>query len=334
MAGHSVASLFFRTHLPTAAPCKVSKWSLYEQTLHTVTIAVITGFGFYVGTRVGFALTPTGQPNSAFWPPNAILLAGLLLAPRSVWWTLLVAVVPAHFAAQLQTGVPIWTAASWFLTNTGEALIGAFCITQLINPRAAFEKVRGVSVFVLFAVVVAPLATSFLDAAGVVLTGWGRGYVLLGAARFWTNALAELTIVPIIVLCISNGSRWINNAGFIQYCEAGLLGITAMLATFLVFGFEPVSPSTTPVLLFIPLALLLLATVRFGSGGLSLCLLVVSVTAIWYVVHGPRAVSVGLHRSECFGPANPFVYHRPTAYVPVRLHDRGAPNSRIPSSYG
>jgi len=286
MVGRSVASLFSTTNPPPLAPYDVSKSSLYKRNLQTVTFAVITGIAFYLGTRVGFALTPNGQPNSAFWPPNAILLAALLLSPRTVWWILVVAMVPPHFAAQHQAGVPIWTAASWFLTNTTEALIGAFCITRLINPRTAFESVRGVSLFVLFGVLIAPLGTSFLDAAGVVLTGWGRGYLSLGAERFWTNALAELTIVPAIVLCASNGGRWIKNAGFIRYCEAGLLGLSAVLATFLVFGFEPVSPSTTPVLLFVPLALLLWATARFGSGGLSLCLLVISVTAIWYVVHG------------------------------------------------
>ena len=286
MVGRSVASLFSTTNPLPLAPDDVSKSSLYERNLQTVIFAVITGIAFYLGTRVGFALTPNGQPNSAFWPPNAILLAALLLSPRTVWWILLVAMVPPHFAAQHQAGVPILTAASWFLTNSAEALIGAFCITRLINPRTAFESVRGVSIFVLFGVLIAPLTTSFLDAAGVVLTGWGRGYVSLGAERFWTNALAELTIVPAIVLCVSNGGRWTKNAGFIRYCEAGLLGLSAVLATFLVFGFEPVSPSTTPVLLFVPLALLLWATARFGSGGLSLCLFAVSVTAIWYVVHG------------------------------------------------
>jgi two-component system sensor histidine kinase UhpB len=264
----------------------VSKSFLYQRNLQTVSFAVITGIIFYVGTRVGFALTPNGQPNSAFWPPNAILLAVLLLSPRKVWWILLVAMVPPHFVAQHQAGVPMWTAASWFLTNTTEAFIGAFCITRLINPRTAFDSVRGVSIFVLFGVLIAPLATSFLDAAAVVLTGWGSGYLSLGAGRFWTNVLAQLTIVPAVVLCASNAARWIKDASFIRYCEAGLLGLSAVLATFLVFGFEPVSPSTTPVLLFVPLALLLWATARFGSGGLSLCLLVISVTAIWYVVHG------------------------------------------------
>src|SRR5438034_10441822 len=65
---------------------------------------VLVGMGYYLGTRIGFAWTPPGQPNSTFWPPNAILLACLLLA-----------LLPAHMLAQLQTGVPLSTAVGWFI---------------------------------------------------------------------------------------------------------------------------------------------------------------------------------------------------------------------------
>jgi len=265
----------------------VSQWLYWRQrTLQPWRFALIAGFSYYAGTWVGFAMTPAGQPNSAFWPPNAILLAVLLLAPRKVWWALLLAIVPAHLLAQLQEGIPISTATAWLATNTSEALIGAFCIGQLVRPTRVFDSVRGVSIFVLFGVLVAPFATSFLDAAGVVLTGWGRGYLSISAERFWTNALAELTIVPVIVLWTSNGSRWIRGATWGHFCEAGFLVLGTAVATFLVFGLTPVLPSTTPLLLFLPLALLMWAAARFGSGGLSLCLLIISVTAIWFVVHG------------------------------------------------
>jgi signal transduction histidine kinase len=257
-----------------------------KQIFATVTSAVIVGVGYYLGTRVGFALTPSGQPNSAFWPPNAFLLAALLLARRRVWWTLFIAVIPAHLLAQLQAGVPVWTAAAWLLTNTSEALIGAFCITQFVQPTKVFDSVRGVSLFVIFGVLVAPFATSFLDAAGVVLTGWGHGYLPLGAERFWTNAFAELSIVPIIVLCGSYGASWIRKATLSRYCEGGLLGLSIAIATVLVFHFQPGSPSTTPALLFIPLLLLIWAAARFGVGGLSICGLIVGLTAIFYAMHG------------------------------------------------
>jgi integral membrane sensor domain MASE1 len=148
-----------------------------KETLRVLGSASLVAIGYYVGTRVGFALTPSGQPNSTFWPPNAILLAAFLLAPRRLWWTFLLTVLPAHLLAQLQTGVPTSTALGWFISNTSEALIGALCITRFANQKSLFDSVRGVFVFVVFGVILAPFATSFLDAAAVVITHWGRGYL-------------------------------------------------------------------------------------------------------------------------------------------------------------
>ena len=253
--------------------------------------ALLVGIGYYVGTRVGFYLTPHGQPNSTFWPPNAILLAGLLLAQRRVWWVLLLAVLPAHLIAQLQTGVPVWTAIGWFITNTSEALIGAFLITRF-TPGKIFDSARGVINFVFFGVVIAPLVTSFLDAAAVVITGWGHGYWPLGTERFWTNALAELTVVPTIVVCGSNGTSWIREASVARWCEAALLVVGTVSVTALVFGLRPaVSPATTPALLYAPFLLLLWAAVRFGSGGMSACLLCIALISVWYVMQGTEPFS-------------------------------------------
>jgi hypothetical protein len=75
--------------------------------------------------------------------------------------------------AQLQIGVPVWTAAGWFITNSIEAFIGAYCITKFTGSARRLDGVRGVFVFVVFGVLVAPLSTSFLDAAAVVITGRG-----------------------------------------------------------------------------------------------------------------------------------------------------------------
>jgi signal transduction histidine kinase len=257
-----------------------------KRILRTVRPALLVGIGYYVGTRIGFSWTPIGQPNSTFWPANAILLAAFLLTPWRTWWTLLLLVLPAHMIAQLQVGVPVWTAVGWFITNTSEALIGAFCITRFSHQKNTLDSVRGIFVFVVFGVLLAPLATSFLDAAAVVITGWGRAYWPLGLERFWTNALADLTLVPAIVLCSSNGITWIRRAGGARYSEAALLAVGTVLVAVSVFGFQLLSPSTTPALLYLPLPFLLWAAARFGLGGLSLSLLSVALISIWYTVHG------------------------------------------------
>ena len=248
--------------------------------------ALLVAISYYVGTRIGFAWTPAGQPNSTFWPANAILLAALLLTPRKAWWMLFLAVLPAHMFAQLQSGVPVGTALSWFVTNGSEAIIGAYCITRFTDSQKRFVTVRGVLIFVVFGVLFAPLATSFLDAGAVVLTGWGRHYWPLGMERFWTNALAELTIVPTIVLAGARGISWIRRTSRARLCEAVLLAIGTALVAFLVFGFEEWSPVSTPALLYVPLPFLLWAAARFGLGGLSLSLLSLALISTWYTMHG------------------------------------------------
>ena len=259
---------------------------LANRILPAATAALLVGISYYIGTRIGFAWTPAGRPNSTFWPPNAILLAALLLARRKEWWTSLLAVLAAHMVAQLQVGVPVWTAAGWFITNSSEALIGAYCITQFTDSARRLDGVRGVLIFVAFGVLFAPLATSFLDAFAVVITRWGRGYWPLSLERFWTNALAELTIVPPIVLWRSNPISWIRRASVARLGEAALLAIGTVLVAVVVFGLKAVSPATTPALLYVPLPFLLWAASRFGLGGLSTSLLSLALISTWYTMHG------------------------------------------------
>jgi signal transduction histidine kinase len=137
-----------------------------------------------------------------------------------------------------------------------------------------------------FGVLIAPLATSFLDASAVVLTRWGRGYWPLSIERFWTNALAELTIVPIIVLCGSIHFSEMRRISAARFWEAALLTIATLLVTVLIFGPQPLSPATTPALLYVPLLLFLWAAARFGLGGLSVSLLSVALISMWYTMHG------------------------------------------------
>ena len=248
--------------------------------------ALLVGISYYVGTRIGFAWTPRGQPNSAFWPPNALLLAALLLAPRRAWWAFFLAVLPAHMFAHLQVGVPVWTAVGWFITNSFEAFIGAYCITKFSDSERRLDSPRGVFVFVVFGVLVAPLSTSFLDAAAVVITGWGRDYWHLGLERFFTNACAVLTIVPPVVLLGTKNTFRIREISAARWFEFALLAIATVLVAVWVFGPLPPSPATAPTLMYLPLPFLVWAALRFGLVGLSLSLFSVNLISTWYATHG------------------------------------------------
>ena len=248
-------------------------------------IGLVVAFGYYVGCQVGFLLKPSGSPIATFWPPNAILLAALLLAPRRIWWLLLVAVLPAHLLAQLGAGVPLASSLSWFVGNAGEALLGAACVRVFKKGGELFDSVRGVIVFLSCGVLVPTLTTSFVDAAGVVLTDLGREFWALWTIRLTSNIVADLTIVPTVVIIGAQGFSWLRRAKAAKYYELAALMISAIVVGFLAFGRESAMSSFWPFI-YALLPLMCWALLRFGTGGVSTSLLVTALITSWYTVQG------------------------------------------------
>src|SRR3954465_1149697 len=131
--------------------------------------------GYYLGAKLGFALTFTPHPVSVLWPPNSILVAALLLTSPRRWWFILVAAFPAHWVAQLQSQVPPTMILSWFVTNCCEGLIGAGLTRYFLAGPMRFTSLRNVSTFCLCVALAGPFLSSFLDAGFVVLNHWGAG---------------------------------------------------------------------------------------------------------------------------------------------------------------
>jgi len=248
-------------------------------------IGLLVALGYYAGSQVGFLLTPKGEQIAAFWPPNAILLAALLLTSRRIWWVLILAVFPAHLLIQLRMGIPLASALSWFVGNVGEALLGAIGVRFFKKDKPLFESVYGLIVFLTFGVLLPTLATSFLDAAGVILTGLGQNYWTLWTTRLTSNILADLTIVPTIVVFGVKGVSWFRTANAAAYGESAALAVSTVVVSLLVFGKESATSSFW-AFLYALLPLLMWALLRFGSGAVSASLLAVVLISSWDTMRG------------------------------------------------
>src|SRR4051794_16020588 len=75
-------------------------WNLYFDFCKIVAGACVF-VGYYLGARIVFAVTFQPHPVSVLWPPNSILVSALFLTPPRIWWFVLLAAFPAHWAAQL-----------------------------------------------------------------------------------------------------------------------------------------------------------------------------------------------------------------------------------------
>jgi PAS domain S-box-containing protein len=241
--------------------------------------------GYYLGCKIGFALTFKPHPVSVLWPPNSVLVAALLLTPPRRWWFVLLAALPAHLAAQLQSHVPPLMILCWFISNSCEAVIGAGLMRYLVGGPIRFTTLRNVGLFCLCVVFIGPFLSSFLDAAFVVWNHWGQdGYWELIRIRLFSNALAALIIVPLIVTWATTGISALRTAQFSHYLEAGVLFSGLLLVGYVVlYEFRT---GVDLALLFLPLPFLIWAAVRFGTLGASTAISIVGFLAIWSASHG------------------------------------------------
>ncbi|HKW38506.1 MAG TPA: MASE1 domain-containing protein [Burkholderiales bacterium] len=249
--------------------------------------ALLVAAAYYLSARLGFAFTFQPHPISILWLPNSLLLAALLLSPVPSWWVLLAAALPAHLAAELQSGVPPAMVLGWFASNSAEALIGAVLIRRFCAARLNFDSFRDVGVFLVFGTFLAPLLSSFLDAALVKTLGWGEGaYWQLVWLRFLSNTLAALIAVPFVLTWAAGGLSAIRGASLRRIAEAATLFLCMLAVGFATFDrHQPVS-SAVPALLYAPLPFLLWAAARFGPRGTSTAILVLVLLAIWGATHG------------------------------------------------
>jgi len=180
----------------------------------------------------------------------------------------------------------------WFISNSCEALIGAGLTRYLVGGPIRFTTLRNVGVFCLCVVVIGPCLSSFLDAAFVVWNNWGEDtYRELIRIRLFSNALAALIVVPMVVTWATSGIQFLRTGRLSRYLEACALFVGLLLVSYAVlykFG-----SGTDSALLFLPLPFLLWAAVRFGSLGASTAISAVSFLAIWSAAHGHGPFSGG-----------------------------------------
>ena len=282
---HQASDLFWqspRSQQAVSAPARIERGA--------VRAAAWVFVGYYLGARIGFALTFQPHPISVFWPPNSVLLAALLLTPPRIWWLLLLAAFPAHLIAELQSQVPPTMVVCWFISNSGEAVIGAGLTRYLLRGPARFDNLRSVAVFCICGAFLGPFLSSFIDAGFVAINGWGQsGYLENWRTRFFSNMVTALTLTPALVTwCDFRLGQW-KRISSGRALEGSVLFLGLVLASTVVLYNARTNPD--PVLFYAPLPFLLWAVFRFGPRATSAAILIVTFLAIWSSAqgHGPFA---------------------------------------------
>jgi signal transduction histidine kinase/integral membrane sensor domain MASE1 len=271
------------------AIANVVRHRLRDRTPLEVFIAV--ALSYYLGVQVGLELRFPPAVTSVLWPPNAIVTAALLLTPVRLWWVCLAAVLPIHVALEIAIGWPMAMILPLFVTNCSEALIAAAVVVRFSDSPVRFDTMSRVGVFLMGAGIAGPALSSFGDAAVVHLVQ-GEPYWTVWQTRVLANALTELSVVPLVILLITEWGRDLITGLRGRLTEVSLFAVSLLAVATVVFwnpglGWAFHGVPRTPVALLLPV--FFWGALRFGAPGLSAALLSSAVVASLAARAGSRA---------------------------------------------
>ncbi len=268
----------------------------------TVRSFFIVATAYYLGAEIAFLVgTLSDKIFAPFWPPNVVLFCALVLNPPRRWWIYILAVLPAHVAAELQVGMPITQLFVAFVTNCLVAAVNAFALQWLKVGSPWFGNIRNATAYVFVTAFVGPALCAF-GGAFVQILGGGSidNYGLYWAHWYASNALGSLTLGPIALICLEKIPFSIVSP--VRRRLEALL-IAAVLALTCIVAFDEVATIATgyiPALLYLPLPIIVWAAVRFGAKGASGAIMVVSLVLIWRTLNGPSPFAVGSAEANVF----------------------------------
>ncbi len=230
---------------------------------------------YYFAAELGLAFRFQSSQISVVWPANAVLLAALLLTPRSRWWVVFVTTALAHGAAMSPT-TPAWRLVwqiagnSLFMSAAAMLLRGSAGLPlHFGNRRQVFTYVAvAVGVPAVFALAMPSFVRTLL---GLDITA-SPGAALLRTAL--SNVIALLLVAPVLLLWGHEDLRRLEKPTARRVVEGAAIMLSLLVVGLVAFGGGPEFARFPGLLLwFFPP--LVWAAVRLGPRG--------AVTSVFFV---------------------------------------------------
>jgi signal transduction histidine kinase/integral membrane sensor domain MASE1 len=219
-----------------------------------------------------------GLPRPApLWPPDAILLSALLLAPPRRWRLYVLLTLPIRMLPPLAPGVPLWLLVVNWLNDTFTILLAAGLVRRFAPRPLRFTTLQAMGIYLTCAVLVAPALSAFVGAAGLATLGIPYWHV------WWTwflgDALASLILTPTIVMWVTTGRAGLRPTSRRRGLEALVLSILLLFVGWLLV-YSRLTLLVNDAVYYLPLPLLVWAAVRLGPRGIASALTAVTFFAI------------------------------------------------------
>jgi len=230
-----------------------------------VLFPLVVGLLYYLGAWIGVHYVALDSGIVVLWPPNSVLLAALLVQPRSRWWSLFLVVLAAEIAADISV-FSLFHALLFGAINIAECVLAASLIRWFLDRSLDWSEPKDLSLFLVTVFLIAsPLAA--LGGASIYSFLLERDTPFLTLWRLWWvgDATGLIILTPFLHMILSSGLlKQVVNSNWHVRMELVAASIAGLLVCYLIFVFDF---SSENYLALSPLAVAVVpawVAVRFG----------------------------------------------------------------------
>ncbi|MDX5983694.1 sensor domain-containing diguanylate cyclase [Sphingomonas echinoides] len=241
---------------------------------------------YFVAASLTVAYTRFDGGVAFIWGATAILLADLVVRPRSEWPLPLAMCFVAGGAATACFGLGIVASLPFAVVNVAEAALGALLLRRFVSHCCHFESLPEIIAF--FAIVGLAVPSLLGGAAGLIVHVITSGPILSNWLHFATgHALGAVTFTPLLMLARGGDvAGWTRKARPADGMEAVILALLVGSATLIVFS------QTWLPLLFLPFLPMMVAVFRLGRLGAAASIVILTVLAIAATLDGTGPIGL------------------------------------------
>lgn len=230
-----------------------------------VLFPLVVGLLYYLGAWIGVHYVALDSGIVVLWPPNSVLLAALLVQPRSRWWSLFLVVLAAEIAADISV-FSLFHALLFGAINIAECVLAASLIRWFLDRSLDWSEPKDLSLFLVTVFLIAsPLAA--LGGASIYSFLLERDTPFLTLWRLWWvgDATGLIILTPFLHMILSSGLlKQVVNSNWHVRMELVAAWIAGLFVCYLIFVFDL---SSENYLALSPLAVAVVpawVAVRFG----------------------------------------------------------------------
>ena len=223
-------------------------------------VLILVAAAYAAGSQMAYSWFGADGVTASFFPAAGVSLSALVLAPRRLWPTILLAVAGTEASLDVWHDLGLAASLGYAGANAVQAVVGAVLL-RTWSARPDLRQLADLGAFLVAAVLLAPLVGGILGATTVVVLGDGDNWLRF-AVEWWVGDGLGVLVVGAAVLSLAQAGGASSRSA--PPWEGMLLAVGTVLATAMLFWLRW-TPMAFPVV-----ALLLLLAFRHGTRAVAL----------------------------------------------------------------